>query len=160
MRPETSKRLDARLLDAAHSRDFRLLWVGQSLSLVGTAAFSIAIAWRAFTLTGSTVALAVVLLAQSLAMLATTLLGGAVADRYDRRVVLIASDVARAAVVGLLAFTDASGALSFPLLVAFALAVGLADGFFQPAFIGLVPLVVDARSIPSANSLIGFFPPG
>ena len=50
---------------------------------------------------------------------------------------------------------DATGHLTFALLVVFAIVVGLGNGFFYPAFGGMVPLVVEQPSIASANSLIG-----
>jgi DHA3 family tetracycline resistance protein-like MFS transporter len=68
---------------------------------------------------------------------------------------MIASDLARFVVVGAIALADATGHLSFPLLLALAFLAGLGDGFFFPAFGGIVPLVVEAEALPSANSLIG-----
>lgn len=91
----------------------------------------------------------------SLAMLATLLIGGALADRYERRTLMIVSDLSRLAVVAALAVVDASGHLNLTLLLGFAVAVGLGDGFFHPAFGGIVPLVVERPLLPSANALIG-----
>jgi MFS family permease len=91
---------DRRALAAFASRDFRLLWGGQAISFTGDAAFTVALGWRVTELTGKAGSLGYVLALQSLAMLATLLLGGVLADRYPRRRLMIASDVARAAVVG------------------------------------------------------------
>jgi MFS family permease len=143
------------MLQAFASRDFRLLWSGQSVSLLGNAAFLVAIGWRTYALTGSASKLSLVLLVETAAMLATLLLGGALADRYERRRLMISSDLARCGVVAGLAAVDASGHLSFGALLAFAAAVGLGDGFFHPAFGGIVPLVVGPERIASANALIG-----
>ena len=68
---------------------------------------------------------------------------------------MIVSDLIRLAAVGGLAAVEASGHVTFGLLVVFAVAVGLGDGLFYPAFGGIVPLVVEQPSIPSANALIG-----
>lgn len=68
---------------------------------------------------------------------------------------MILSDLVRFAVVGGLAVTDMSGGLSLVTALAFAVGVGLADGFFQPAFGGIVPLTVEADLLPSAKALIG-----
>jgi MFS family permease len=68
---------------------------------------------------------------------------------------MIISDLARLGVVATLAVTDATGNLTFPLLIAFAVGVGLGDGFFHPAFGGIVPLVVEKPSLASANAMIG-----
>jgi MFS family permease len=145
----------ARAFHALRSRDFRLLWSGQTVSLIGNAAFFVAIGWRTQALTGSSRSLALVLMLYSLAMLATLLIGGALADRYERRTLMIVSDLSRLVVVAALAIVDASGHLSLALLLAFAVAVGLGDGFFHPAFGGIVPLVVEQPLLASANALIG-----
>ena len=143
-----------RALDALRSRDFRLLLAGQTVSLVGDGAFLVALGWKTFELTGSTGSLAIVLMAHGFAMLATLLIGGALADRYERRTLMIISDLARCGVIGALALTDAAGELTFPLLIVFAVGFGLGDGFFYPAFGSIVPLVVEPYQIASANTLI------
>jgi MFS family permease len=145
----------ARALHAFRSRDFRLLWSARSVSLIGDGAFLIALGWRTTTLTGSATSLAIVLMAHSLALLTTLLIGGALADRYSRRGMMIASDVARFVIIGGLAIVDASGQLTFAILLALAVGFGLADGFFYPAAGGIVPLVVDSQELASANTLIG-----
>ena len=68
---------------------------------------------------------------------------------------MIASDLARFAVVGVLAVFDATGHLTFELLLVLTFLNGLGDGFFFPAVGGIVPLVVEQAALPSANSLIG-----
>jgi MFS family permease len=87
-------------------------------------------------------------------MLATLLLGGALADRYPRRAMMIASDLSRFVLVGLLAGLDVAGALSVPVLSVLSLLVGLGSGFFRPAFGGIVPLLVESHQLASANALI------
>ncbi|HET8651025.1 MAG TPA: MFS transporter [Gaiellaceae bacterium] len=145
----------ARALHALRSRDFRLLWAGQTISLVGDGAFLVALGWKSFSLTGSKSTLALVLMGHGAAMLATLLIGGALADRYPRRTLMIISDVARLSVMVVLAVVDATGHLNLGLLVALAVCYGLGDGFFYPAFGGIIPLVVDQHHIASANALIG-----
>src|SRR5919204_1184147 len=121
---------------------------------LGDMAFLTALGWKAFTLAGSS-RLGIVLLGLAAGELATLLVGGALADRYERRRMMIVSDVSRFVVVGALAAVDASGHLTFPILVVLAILVGLGDGFFYPAVGGIVPLVVEQPALPSANSLIG-----
>jgi predicted MFS family arabinose efflux permease len=141
-------------LEAFRHRDFRLLWSGQLVSLVGDAAFLTALGWRTFTLAGSG-KLGIVLVCQSTALLSTVLIGGALADRYPRRAMMIASDLARFGAVGVMAALDASGQLTFPLIVLLATLMGLGDGLFFPAFGGIVPTIVEPAHVPSATSLIG-----
>src|SRR6185295_178590 len=145
----------ARFLQAFKSRDFRLLWTGQAISLLGDAAFIVALGWRTFTLTGSARSLGLVLTFQGVGTLSTVLLGGALADRYDRRTLMLVSDAARFAVIGALAVVDGTGHLSIGFLVVIALFEGLATGFFTPALGGLIPLVVEEPGLGSANALIG-----
>ena len=144
-----------RALYAFRSRDFRLLWSARTVSLIGDGAFLIALGWRTTTLTGSATSLAIVLMANSVALLATVLIGGALADRYSRRGMMIASDLARFVIIGALAILDSAGELSFPLLIVLAVGFGAADGFFYPAAGGIVPLVVESHELASANTLIG-----
>jgi MFS family permease len=145
----------ARVLRAFRSRDFRLLWTGQAISLLGDAAFVVALGWRTFTLTGSARSLGFVLTLQGVGLLSTVLVGGALADRYDRRTLMLVSDAARFAVIGALAAVDATGHLGIGSLAAIAFVEGLATGFFTPALGGLIPLVVEEPGLGSANALIG-----
>lgn len=142
-------------LAAFGSRDFRLLWGGQAVSLVGDAAFLVALGWRVTDLRSGAGSLGFVLAVNAAALLTTLLLGGVLADRYPRRRLMISSDLARAAVAAVFCGLDATGHLSFGAIVALAALFGLGDGFFNPAFGGIVPLVVDAHTLPSANSWIG-----
>jgi MFS family permease len=142
-------------LAAFRSRDFRLLWGGQTISFVGDAAFIVALGWRVTSLTGKASSLGFVLAFESLAMLATLLLGGVLADRYSRRLLMIGSDLARAVVMLVFFAVDATGHLSLGAVLALAVCFGLADGFFQPAFGGIAPLVVEQPILPSANSWLG-----
>jgi len=143
-----------RIFHALRYRDFRFLFAGQTVSLIGDAAFLTALGWRTYTLVGSG-RFGIVLFCQATGLLATLLIGGALADRISRRRMMIISDLARLAAVGALAAVDATGHLDFTLIVILATLMGLGDGFFYPAFGGMVPLVVEPGAIPSANSLIG-----
>jgi MFS family permease len=144
-----------RVLEALSHRDFRLLWAGQTVSQIGDAAFVVALGWRAFTLTGKASSLGIVLMVESIGLVATLLIGGVLADRYSRKLLLISSDGARATVIAVLAAVDASGHLSFGVLIVFVALHGLGSGLFQPAFGGIVPLLVEEPHLGSANALVG-----
>ena len=143
-----------RIFHALRYRDFRLLFAGQTVSLIGDAAFLTALGWKTYTLVGSG-RFGIVLFCQATALLTTLLIGGALADRISRRKMMIASDLARFVAVGALAAVDASGHLNFTWIIVLSVLMGLGDGLFYPAFGGMVPLVVEPGAIPSANSLIG-----
>jgi MFS family permease len=142
-----------RTLGAFRSRDFRLLWGGQTISFVGDAAFLVALGWRVTSLKG-TGSLGFVLSLYSLGLLATLLWGGVLADRHSRRLLMIGSDLGRAVLVGAFAVIDGTGHLSMPVVLALATSIGLADGFFHPAFGGIVPQLVEQPLLASANSMI------
>jgi MFS family permease len=142
-------------LAAFRSRDFQLLWGGQTISFVGDAAFIVALGWRVTDLTGKASSLGFVLAVESLAMLTTLLWGGVLADRYSRKLLMIGSDIARAVVMGVFFALDLSGHLGLGSILVLAVLFGAADGFFQPAFGGIVPLVVETPMLASANSWIG-----
>lgn len=141
-------------LVAFRSRDFRLLWSGQTVSMIGDAAFVVALGWRTYSLSGSG-ALGVVLMLQAIGLLLTLLVGGALADRFSRRRLMIASDLGRAAIVAGLVVIESTGNSSTALFGLIAFLTGLGSGFFMPAFGGIVPLVVEQPHLSSANALIG-----
>ncbi|MGZ4414180.1 MAG: MFS transporter [Gaiellaceae bacterium] len=141
------------------SRDFRVLWAGMTVSLIGDGMFLIAIAWTAFKLWNAPAALSVIGIAMTVPTIVCLLAGGAVSDRFDRRLVLVASDLARAAAVALLAGLAMADSLTFPLLAVLAAAYSAAGAFFTPAFEAIVPSVVAEDDLAAANSLDQFVRP-
>ncbi|MGZ4417074.1 MAG: MFS transporter [Gaiellaceae bacterium] len=141
------------------SRDFRVLWAGMTVSLIGDGIFLIATAWTAFKLWNAPAALSVIGIAMTVPTIVCLLAGGAVSDRFDRRLVLVSSDLARAAAVALLAGLSLVGSLTFPLLALLAAAYSAAGAFFTPAFEATVPSVVAEDDLAAANSLDQFVRP-
>ena len=128
---------------------FMRLWVGQGISFLGDAVSMIALVVLVVQITGSASAVGGALVARLLPTLASPL-AGVLADRLDRRVVLVASDLARAAlVVGLVFVRD----LSVLYLLVFLM--GLARTFFNPTIRAALPSVVGGGDLTRANSLIG-----
>ena len=147
------------LLRPLRSRDFRLLWAGQTVSLVGDGIFLITIAWTAFDLWNSPASLAVIGIAMTVPTICFLLVGGAISDRLDRRAVMLCSDAARAAVVGSLAGLAFAHALTFSLLAILVAIYGAATAFFTPAFEAIVPSIVARADLAQANSLDQFVRP-
>ena len=141
------------------SRDFRVLWAGMTVSMIGDGIFLIAIAWTAFKLWNAPAALSVIGIAMTVPTIVCLLAGGAVSDRFDRRLVLVSSDLARAAAVALLAGLAMADSLTFPLLAVLAAAYSAAGAFFTPAFEAIVPSVVAEDDLAAANSLDQFVRP-
>ncbi len=148
------------LLRPLRSRDFRLLWAGQTVSLVGDGIFLVAMAWTAFQLWNSPASLSIVGIAMTVPLIACLLLGGAASDRFDRRHVMIASDAVRAVAVGGIAALDLAGRLDFPVFALLVALYGGATAFFTPAFESIVPGIVAEEELAQANSLDQFVRPG
>ncbi len=147
------------LLRPLASRDFRFLWSGMAASLIGDGIFLVAIAWTAFSLWNTPAALSVVGIAMTVPTIACLLLGGVISDRFDRRRILLFSDLGRALVVGLLAGLAFTGTLDFALLTVIVAAYGVGAAFFTPAFESLVPTIVRPDELAQANALDQFVRP-
>ncbi|HEY0414810.1 MAG TPA: MFS transporter [Gaiellaceae bacterium] len=147
------------LLRPLRHRDFRLLWAGMSVSLVGDGVFLVATAWTAYSLWDAPAALSVVGIAMSVPTIACLLVGGAVSDRYDRRRVMLLADVARGLAIALLAALAFAHQLTFAVLVAVVALYAIGAGFFTPAFEAAVPGLVPADDLPQANALDQFVRP-
>ena len=147
------------LLVPLRGRDFRLLWTGMSTSLIGDGILLIALAWQVYALSGAPAAMSVVGFALSLPQVATLLFGGVVSDRFDRRKIMLATDVVRGAVLTVLAALSLSGAVQVWHIVTLVAVYGAASGFFGPAFDSLVPTLVAAEDLVQANALDQFVRP-
>lgn len=148
-----------RLLVPLRNREFRLLWTGMTLSLLGDGVLLVALAWQAYALSNRPAAMSLVGVALTLPQVALLLLGGVVSDRFDRRRVMLAADVVRGLCLGLLAVLSIGGALSLWHLAAIAAVYGAASGFFMPAFDALVPELVPEAELTEANALDQFVRP-
>ncbi len=147
------------LLSPLRHRDFRVLWTGMAVSLIGDGIFLIAIAWESYTLWNAPAALAIVGIAITVPMIVFLLVGGVISDRHDRRVVMVCADGLRAAAVAVLAVLALAGTLQFWELVALVAVYGIGTAFFTPAFEAMVPELLPAADLPAANSLDQFVRP-
>lgn len=137
-------------------RDFALFWTGWTVSLIGDGFFLVAIAWQVFDLWNSPTALAVVGVAETIPIVAFVLVGGVVADRFERRKVLIASSALRGlavGVLGVLAVTDVLALWHIFVLSAF---FGAGQAFQGPAAGAIIPDLVPRHLLVQANSLSQF----
>src|SRR5438067_3269790 len=142
-----------RLLSPLRHRDFRVLWVGMAVSLVGDGIFFVAVAWETYSLWNDPAALAIVGIGMTVPTVVFLLVGGVVSDRYDRRLVMACADALRAVAVGALAVLVIAGAVRFWELVALVAFYGVGTAFFTPAFEAIVPELVPSADLPAANSL-------
>jgi len=139
-------------LSAFAFRDYRLLWTGQLLSNLGSWLLVVAVPYHVFRLTGSTVATASAFVAETLPALVLGPVAGVFADRWERRRVLLVSDLLRAGCVLLLVLVRSPDMLWLLYVAVFA--ENAAGQFFRPAKQALIPAIVDRGSdLSSANSL-------
>ena len=147
------------LASPLRQRDFRLLWSGMSVSLLGDGIFLVAIAWQAFALDNQPSSLAYVGVALSAPQVAMLPVAGAVCDRVRRQVLLFWSDVVRAVAVGALAAMTAFVAVQLWELYLVAAVLGTAAAFASPAFDALVPELVIGDELDRANAFEQFVRP-
>lgn len=140
-------------------RDFRLLWTGMFVSMAGDGFYYVAVAWQVYDLSNSPGSLAVVGIAWSLPQVAVVPLAGVLADRMDRRVLMIAADAIRAVAIGTVGFLSIIDVLTIPLLVALVMVFGAGQALFHPAFHSIVPEIVPQDLLVRANSVDQFVRP-
>ncbi|MEU5095202.1 MFS transporter [Streptomyces sp. NPDC020996] len=144
-----------RLWAPARHRPFQLLWLGQSLSLLGDGFSVVAFSWITLGLTGSTLTLGYVLAFQAVPRALLTLVGGTLGDSLSTRTLMIASSWTRAGLMTGVGVAGLTGQLTVWMLCAAAAAFGAVDAFFQPARVSILPSVVDESLLTPANALLG-----
>ncbi len=152
-----SLRSFARRSTALHmlsGRDFRLLWMGQSVSILGDQFYLVALPWLVLYLTGSALALGTVLLTATLTRVAFQLVGGASSDMVSPRKMMIASSVGRAVVCAILSALVLTNRIGLRHLFIIVAVFGMADAFFAPALKAFIPAVVEKENLVAGNSLL------
>ena len=140
-------------------RDFALLWAGATVSLAGDGVYVVALAWQVYELSDSPTALSLVGVAWTLPVGLFVLLGGVVSDRFERRRIMIAADLVRAAAAATIGALSLTGEVELWHLIALAAVFGTGEAFFGPAFMSIVPQIVPRDLLLQANSLDQFIRP-
>ena len=135
--------------------DFRWFFTGQLVSLLGTSMAPVALAFAVLNASGSDSDLGVVLTAHMLPLLAFLLVGGATADRFGRRAVLLTANLGSALTQGCVAGLLLTGHYSLPLVAVLEFLNGVLAAFTTPALRGVVPQLVDRDRLQQANALLG-----
>src|SRR5665647_1085025 len=136
-------------------RDFRNVFLAQSLSVFGDGITPVALTFAVLGLTGSPTDLGLVLAAQSLPLAALALVGGVWADRLPRAALMMTSDLVRAAVQITGAVLLLTGTAQIWQLAVLAACHGAAEAFFRPAAGAILPQIVPAGELQQANALMG-----
>ncbi|MDX6522255.1 MAG: hypothetical protein QOG02_829 [Gaiellales bacterium] len=136
------------------SRNFRLLFFGQTISGMGDKLLPVALSFGVLELTGSVVDLGLVIAAAEGPNVVLMLVAGVWADRLPRQRIMLASDLVRAAAQAGTAVIFLTGTRTLPLLIALQVVYGIGDAFFAPASTGLTPRLVSRDELQQANSLL------
>jgi predicted MFS family arabinose efflux permease len=142
-------------LAVLREREYRLLLCAQAISLLGDAMVSVALVFAVIEVGGGASGLGVVLAARSIAVVACLLLGGVVADRYPRQIVLVTTDLVRLVSQGTLAVSLILGSPHIWVLALLSALTGAGTGFFNPTSMGFLPSVVSKSALQHANALRG-----
>jgi ENTS family enterobactin (siderophore) exporter len=135
------------------SRDFRWLFTGRMVSNAGNYVAVTAANWQVFTLTRSSLDVGLLTLADSAGMLVGLLAGGLLADRYDRRQVLLAVRLPQAALAALMLVNSVQARPGLWPVYVLMLGIGLLAGLGSPAATAVVPALVSSRQLPAAVAL-------
>jgi MFS family permease len=153
---EEKKNALARVFHAFTYRDFRLLWFGAFTSSSGTWLQETALAWILKQLTNDPSYLGYNAFLSTSPILIFTLIGGVLADRFDRRRILISSQWSQltlALTLAALAFFRVPNMALVWSALALSFMTGCAQAFGGPAYLSLVPMLVDKKDLPNALSL-------
>ncbi|HET9263522.1 MAG TPA: MFS transporter [Vicinamibacterales bacterium] len=142
-----------RALAAFTYRDFRVLWMGAFTSTVGTWMQKVAQSWLVLQLTGSTLYLGLDDFLGQLPILLFTLVGGVIADRHDRRRLLLGSQYVQMATAFTLAALVFSNHATIWYILTLSFVAGLAQAFGGPAYQSLIPSLVNKKDLPNAIAL-------
>src|SRR5215510_547476 len=146
----------ARVFHAFTYRDFRLLWFGAFTSSSGTWLQETALAWMLMRLTNDASYLGYNAFLSTSPILIFTLIGGVLADRFDRRRILITSQWSQltfALTLAALAFFNVPKMALVWSALALAFMTGCVQAFGGPAYQSLVPMLVDKKDLPNAIAL-------
>lgn len=142
------------LLALLRIRDFKLLWVGEGISLIGDQFYLIALPWLVLQLTGDPLAMGLVLALAGIPRAIFMLVGGALTDRFTPQLIMLVSNLLRMVLVLILAGLVISGNIEMWMVYVLALSFGLIDAFFFPAQNAIVPGLVRKDQLQAANAII------
>lgn len=140
-------------LPAFQSRDFKLFWIGQMVSLTGTWVQSVAQQWLVLKLTGSAFKLGLVTTVQFTPLLILALIGGAIADRLDKRSLLLATQIISLLLAVGLGTLVATNTVQYWHVLVFAAMLGTVNAFYTPARQAFVPELVEKDALMNAVAL-------
>jgi predicted MFS family arabinose efflux permease len=142
------------VLSPLRERDFRLLFFGRVVSFAGSAMAPVALAFAVLELDGSTTELGLVLAIAILPQVFFLLVGGVIADRFPRHLVMVGSNLVAGVAQAVAAYLLLTGKAEIWQLAVIALVRAVASSFFFPAMQGIVPQTVPTEQLQPANALL------
>jgi len=142
-----------KVFKAFHYRDFRLMWIGACASSVGTWMQIVAQGWLIYRLTHSSRLLALDQFLGGIPIFLFSIIGGVVADRIERRKILLVSQYIQMASAATLTVLVASGLTHVWPILCLSFVSGFAQAFGGPAYLSLIPTLVDREDMPNAIAL-------
>ena len=138
------------------NRDFRLLFIGQFISFLGSSITTVALSYQIYTVSGSTAYVGLLGMFQLIPLTLSGIIGGSVADTFDRKKIIIISESVLTLTSLALVATAMLESVSVWLLFSIAAVAAFAGGFHRPALDALTPRVIEKEEIPAASALSGF----
>ncbi|MEO8130203.1 MAG: MFS transporter, partial [Bryobacteraceae bacterium] len=142
-----------RVFKAFQYREFRLLWIGACTSSIGTWMQSVAQSWLVLQISNSPFLLGLDSFLGQIPIFLFSLLGGVIADRFDRRKLLIGSQLVQMSCAFFLASLFAFSTVQVWEILSLSFVVGLAQAFGGPAYQALIPTLVEPKDLPNAIAL-------
>jgi predicted MFS family arabinose efflux permease len=142
-----------RIFKAFHYRDFRLMWIGACTSSIGTWMQIVAQGWLIYRLSHSARLLGMDQFLAGLPIFLFTIIGGVVADRSERRKILLMSQWVQMASAATLTVLVALGLTHVWPILCLSFVSGLAQAFGGPAYSALIPTLVEPEDMPNAIAL-------
>ena len=138
---------------------YRILAAALVMSLLGAGVWLVAVDWQVIELGGGPAELSLVATAGGLGLVAAVLFGGVAADRIPQNRILIVVEATKTVAIATVALLAITGTVAVWHLVVVALVLGVADGFFYPAYSALLPSVLPAEQLLAANGVEGVLRP-
>jgi predicted MFS family arabinose efflux permease len=137
-------------------RDFRLLFAGQAVSFFGSMVTFVAIPYQVFQLTGSSLVVGLLGLAELAPLLVTALVGGALADAVDRRSMVRFAELGLTLAAGVLLLNTLLPEPQLWVLFVVGAAMAGLDGIQRPSLDAMTPRLVERQELPAASALDSF----
>jgi MFS family permease len=132
---------------------FRLLTFGQLASTVGDSCYAVALPWLVLSGGGSAASLGIVLACYGIPRAALTVPGGALADRFGPRLMMLSSDAARCALAAVFVVLAAEHVSALAVVAPVAALLGAFSALFSPASMAMMPSLLDSSRLTSANAV-------